>query len=269
VLIVDDNATNRLFMREQLRVWGMEADEAVDGEIALERLRAAAAAGGPHQVALLDMQMPGMDGLALARAIKADPALAGIKLLLLSSWTEAGNSDESREAGIDARLPKPVRVSRLLAQLIALLGDGATTAPAPPKRAQDEAGAPTRSARILVAEDNAVNQKLIARLLEKRGHRVDAVGNGREAVEAVTRVGYDLVLMDVQMPEMDGLEATQRIRAAEQPTAPRIPIIALTANAMAGDQERCLAAGMDDYLAKPVKPSDLAAALDRWIGVAV
>jgi PAS domain S-box-containing protein len=266
-LIVDDNTTNRLFLREQLRVWGVEADEAPDGPTALERLRAAAAAGSVHQVGLLDMQMPGMDGLALARAIKADPDLAGIKLLLLSSWAEAGHSGESSEAGIDARLPKPVRASRLLAQLVALLGRGSTAAPVSPERAAAEplVSPPTRSARILVAEDNAVNQKLIARLLEKKGHRVDVVGNGREAIEAVTRVGYDLVLMDVQMPEMDGLEATQRIRASDRPTVARIPIIALTANAMQGDQELCLSAGMDDYLSKPVKPADLVAALDRWL----
>ena len=266
-LIVDDNTTNRLFLREQLRVWGVEADEAPDGPTALECLRAAAAAGSAHQVGLLDMQMPGMDGLALARAIKADPDLAGIKLLLLSSWAEAGHSGESREAGIDARLPKPVRASRLLAQLVALLGRGSTATPVSPERAAAEplVSPRTRSARILVAEDNAVNQKLIARLLEKKGHRVDVVGNGREAIEAVTRVGYDLVLMDVQMPEMDGLEATQRIRASDRPTVARIPIIALTANAMQGDQERCLSAGMDDYLSKPVKPADLVAALDRWL----
>jgi PAS domain S-box-containing protein len=266
-LIVDDNTTNRVFLREQLRVWGVEADEAPDGPTALERLRAAAAAGSVHQVALLDMQMPGMDGLELARAIKADPDLAGVKLVLLSSWAEAGHSGEGREAGIDARLPKPVRASRLLAQLVALLGRASTAAPVSPERAAAEplASPPTRSARILVAEDNAVNQKLIARVLEKKGHRVDVVGNGREAVEAVTRVGYDLVLMDVQMPEMDGLEATQRIRAADRPAVARIPIIALTANAMQGDQERCLSAGMDDYLSKPVKPADLAAALDRWL----
>ena len=266
-LIVDDNTTNRVFLREQLRVWGVEADEAPDGPTALERLRAAAAAGSVHQVGLLDMQMPGMDGLALARAIKADPDLAGVKLVLLSSWAEAGHSGEGREAGIDARLPKPVRASRLLAQLVALLGRASTAAPVSPERAAVEplASPPTRSARILVAEDNAVNQKLIARVLEKKGHRVDVVGNGREAVEAVTRVGYDLVLMDVQMPEMDGLEATQRIRAADRPAVARIPIIALTANAMQGDQERCLSAGMDDYLSKPVKPADLAAALDRWL----
>ena len=266
-LIVDDNTTNRVFLREQLRVWGVEADEAPDGPTALERLRAAAAAGSVHQVALLDMQMPGMDGLALARAIKADPDLAGIKLVLLSSWAEAGHGGEGREAGIDARLPKPVRASRLLAQLVALLGRGSTAAPVSPERAAAEplASPPTRSARILVAEDNAVNQKLIARVLEKKGHRVDVVGNGREAVEAVTRVGYDLVLMDVQMPEMDGLEATQRIRVSDRPTVARIPIIALTANAMQGDQERCLSAGMDDYLSKPVKPADLTATLDRWL----
>ena len=217
------------------------------------------------------MQMPGMDGLTLARAIRANPDLAGIKLLLLSSWTEAGHSIDVQAAGIDARLPKPVRSSRLLAQLVTLLGrDSAEAAPSP--RPTADVGLPspaTRSARILVAEDNAVNQKLIARLLEKKGHRVDVVANGREAVDAVTRIGYDLVLMDVQMPEMDGLEATRQIRAADRSEVARIPIIALTANAMQGDQERCLSAGMDDYLAKPVKPVDLAAALDRWLAVVV
>jgi CheY-like chemotaxis protein/anti-sigma regulatory factor (Ser/Thr protein kinase) len=270
-LIVDDNATNRVFLREQLRVWGVEADEAPDGPTALERLRAAAAAGSAHQVALLDMQMPGMDGLELARAIKDDPDLAGVKLLLLSSWAEAGHNGDGHEAGIDARLLKPIRASRLLAQLVALLGRGSTAAPLSPKRTAPEppASPPTRSARILVAEDNAVNQKLIARILEKKGHRVDVVGNGREAVDAVMKVGYDLVLMDVQMPEMDGLEATRRIRAADRPAVARIPIIALTANAMQGDQERCLSAGMDDYLSKPVKPADLTATLDRWLAVAV
>jgi PAS domain S-box-containing protein len=270
-LIVDDNATNRVFLREQLRVWGVEAEEAADGPTAHERLRAAAAAGAVHQVALLDMQMPGMDGLELARAIKDDPDLAGVKLLLLSSWAEAGHNGDGHEAGIDARLLKPIRASRLLAQLVALLGRGSTAAPLSPKRTAPEppASPPTRSARILVAEDNAVNQKLIARILEKKGHRVDVVGNGREAVDAVMKVGYDLVLMDVQMPEMDGLEATRRIRAADRPAVARIPIIALTANAMQGDQERCLSAGMDDYLSKPVKPADLTATLDRWLAVAV
>src|SRR5713101_5021082 len=271
ILIVDDNATNRVFLREQLRGWGVEADVAPDGPTALERLRAAAAAGTVHQVALLDMQMPGMDGLTLARAIRANPNLAGVKLLLLSSWTEAGHSIDVQAAGIDARLPKPVRPSRLLAQLVALLGRDSAEAPTSPRPATD-VGLPssgTRSARILVAEDNAVNQKLIARLLEKKGHRVDVVANGREAVHAVTRIGYDLVLMDVQMPEMDGLEATRQIRATDRPEVARIPIIALTANAMQGDQERCLSAGMDDYLPKPVKPVDLAAALDRWLAVVV
>ena len=271
ILIVDDNATNRVFLREQLRVWGIEADVAPDGPTALGRLHAAAAAGTVHQVALLDMQMPGMDGLTLARAIRANPDLAGVKLLLLSSWTEAGHSVDVQAAGFAARLPKPVRPSRLLTQLVALLGRDGAESPTLPRPTAD-VGLPspgTRSARILVAEDNAVNQKLIARLLEKKGHRVDVVANGREAVHAVTRIGYDLVLMDVQMPEMDGLEATRQIRAADRSEVARIPIIALTANAMQGDQERCLSAGMDDYLAKPVKPVDLAAALDRWLAVVV
>jgi two-component system sensor histidine kinase/response regulator len=271
ILIVDDNATNRVFLPEQLRVWGIEADVAPDGPTALGRLHAAAAAGTVHQVALLDMQMPGMDGLTLARAIRANPDLAGVKLLLLSSWTEAGHSVDVQAAGFAARLPKPVRPSRLLTQLVALLGRDGAESPTLPRPTAD-VGLPspgTRSARILVAEDNAVNQKLIARLLEKKGHRVDVVANGREAVHAVTRIGYDLVLMDVQMPEMDGLEATRQIRAADRSEVARIPIIALTANAMQGDQERCLSAGMDDYLAKPVKPVDLAAALDRWLAVVV
>jgi PAS domain S-box-containing protein len=266
-LIVDDNATNRAFLRVQLGRWRVSSEEAEDGSAALQRLRAAAATSQPYDVVLLDHQMPGMDGLALARVIKADAALAGSRLILLSSWSQAGQNAAAREAGIEVRLPKPVRPSRLLDHLLQLVGRApqVTTAPAvvaPPI----PAAVPLRPGRILVAEDNAVNQRLIERLLAKLGYRADVVGDGREAVTAIASVGYDLVLMDVQMPEMDGLEATQAIRASEAAAGRRrIPIIALTANAMQGDEARCQAAGMDAYLSKPVSQSQLLTVLERWL----
>ena len=266
-LVVDDNATNRAFLQDLLGRWRVSSEAAEDGPAALERLSAEAARGRPYDLVLLDHQMPGMDGLALARVIKADPDLAGSRLVLLSSWSQAGQTAAAREAGIEVRLPKPVRPSRLLDHLLQLMAPAlpASTAPAvaaPPA----SPSVPLRPGRILVAEDNAVNQLLIQRLLAKLGYRADVVADGREAVTAITSVGYDLVLMDVQMPEMDGLEATQAIRASEAAAGRRrIPIIALTADAMQGDEARCLGAGMDAYLSKPVSQAQLLTALERWL----
>jgi PAS domain S-box-containing protein len=266
-LVVDDNATNRAFLHDLLGRWRVSSEAAEDGPAALQRLRAEATAGRPFDLVLLDHQMPGLDGLALARVIKADPALAGSRLVLLSSWSQAGQSAAAQEAGIEVRLPKPVRPSRLLDHLLQLMGPApsvstnpAVVVPAAPP------SVPPRPGRILVAEDNAVNQLLIQRLLAKLGYRADVVADGREAVTAIASVGYDLVLMDVQMPEMDGLEATQTIRASEAAAGRRrIPIIALTADAMQGDEARCLGAGMDAYLSKPVSQSQLLTVLERWL----
>jgi CheY-like chemotaxis protein len=267
VLAVDDNATNRLILRQHLLGWGMVGDEAACGQDALERLRAAAHQGTPYSLALIDLQMPDMDGLELARAIKADAALALTGLVLLTSWGQRGEAAAAREAGIAFYLTKPVRAAHLLQCLTAVMsGASATSAVTTAASARPESGrSRTVRARVLVAEDNAVNQKLVVRVLEKRGIRADVAGNGREALEALARVPYELVLMDCQMPEVDGFEATRLIRHSEAGTERHIPIIALTANAMEGDRERCLEAGMDDYVSKPIRPDDLYATIDRLL----
>ncbi|MGH7319947.1 MAG: response regulator [Candidatus Rokuibacteriota bacterium] len=265
VLAVDDNTTNRLVLRQHLLGWGMVSDEAVSGGEALARLRAAAEGRRPYTVALLDLQMPDMDGIELAQAIKADPALRETRLLLLTSWGQRGEAKAAREAGIAAYLTKPVRPGHLLEALTTVLADapapgvGAATSPRP------QPAAARMRARVLVAEDNAVNQKLVVRVLEKHGFRADVASNGGEVLEALARVPYDLVLMDCQMPDMDGFEATRLIRQAEAGTERHIPIIALTANAMEGDRDPCLAAGMDDYVSKPIRPEDLYAAIERLL----
>jgi signal transduction histidine kinase/DNA-binding response OmpR family regulator len=285
VLVVDDNATNRSILERQLASWGIESVSVEDGPRALALLRAAGEP--PFDLAILDMQMPGMDGLELARAIKAHPVTQTVPLILLTSMGLRGLAEEARRAGIAVCLSKPVRQSHLydcLATALAAWGDdtpgdvGRVNA-APPGQGLHRVAAAVRGhsvgmaapyARVLVAEDNVVNQKVTCRMLEKVGYRVDVVGDGAEALEALTRIAYDAVLMDCQMPEMDGFEATAAIRAREWGGASarperRMPIIALTANALQGERERCLAAGMDDYISKPVKLDELAAVLRRWV----
>jgi len=271
VLIVDDNATNRLLLRRQISTWGMYADFAEDGMQALELLKTAFEKGEPYHLALLDLQMPRMDGLELAHAIRTTPAFTSIKLVLLTSVGEREEQERARQAGIDAYLTKPVRQARLLTCLTSLMGQTpvsdtltASQENFPQLETTDMGGI---RPLILVAEDNAVNQKLAIRLLEKLGYRADVVANGLEALEALSRISYQAVLMDCQMPEMDGYEATREIRRREVAASPtsRMPVIAMTANAMQGDREQCLEAGMDDYLTKPIKPEELRAMLKRWI----
>ena len=268
MLIVDDNATNRKILREQVASWDMESGEAEGGSWALEALRAAAEAGRPYDAAVLDMMMPAMDGIELACKIKADPALSPTRLVLLTSLGQRGDGVDVREAGIEAYLTKPARQSDLYDALATVIGD--------PKAAPEEdPGLVTRSAlretrraskaRLLVAEDNPVNQKVAVRMLERLGYRADVAANGLEAVEALGRIPYAAVLMDVQMPEMDGYEATAEVRRRERGTGRRTPVIAMTANAMAGDREEALNAGMDDYVPKPVKPQELREVLERWV----
>ncbi len=263
-LVVDERPLAREVLGAQLRAWGMTVDEAVDGDAALARLRGAAPSERPA-VVLLAMQLPGRDGLEVALAISGEPALAGLPRILLGPWGYLGLDAAAREAGIVACLTKPVRPTRLRAALARALG--ATSAePAearPPIVAPLVAGA-VRCLRILVAEDNRVNQVVVMRMLEKAGHHADLAANGREALEALGRADYELVLMDCQMPELDGFAASRAIRAKEAGTGKRVPIVALTANATQGDRERCLAAGMDDYLAKPITAERLRAALARW-----
>ncbi len=269
VLVVDDNETNRKIVHEQVVSWGMRSGMAEDGRNALQMLRPAAELGEPYDVAILDMQMPGMDGVELAKAIKKDPSIASTRLILLTSMGQRGDAEEARQAGIEAYLNKPVRQSQLYDVIATVMG---TPEEAAPGRSEEkplvtrhslkEAKASSRT-RILVAEDNRVNQMVAVKMLEKRGYRADVVANGLEAVEALSRIPYSVVLMDVQMPEMDGYEATAEIRRQEE-NGRRTPIIAMTANAMQGDRERALEAGMDDYLSKPVKPEELEAAMERW-----
>jgi len=199
----------------------------------------------------------------LARAIKSDPTLAAAPLVLLTSVSYRGGAEEALHAGFSAFLLKPIRQSQLYDCIATVMGMSSEPAPQRLITSHTLAETPSR-ARVLVAEDNAVNQRLAARMLEKRGCRVDVVANGLEAVEAVTRIAYDCVFMDCQMPEMDGYVATSLIRQREALTGAHIPIIAMTANAMEGDRERCLAAGMDDYISKPVEPHELAAAIQKW-----
>ena len=271
LLIVDDNATNRMILQHQMAAWGISADGAASGQLALDMLRAAAMQETPYDLALLDMQMPGMDGLELARTIKAESALATLPLVMLTSITQRGHEELVQQAGIAAYLTKPVRQSQLHDCLILVKGmstaaGGVSSRITHPlidryRLAQVKA---QYQLRILVAEDNLINQKVAVRLLEKLGYKADVVENGNEVVEAVTRTSYAAVLMDCQMPHMDGFEATMAIRQREG-SARHTPIIAMTANAMQGDRERVLAAGMDDYISKPVKVDDLATMLRRWI----
>ncbi|MGB3681618.1 MAG: PAS domain S-box protein [Rubrobacteraceae bacterium] len=272
-LIVDDNATNRAVLRYQVTPWGMEVDDAREGSGALEKLRAAAESGEPYDLALLDMQMPNMDGLELARTIKGDRRISGTRLVLVTSMGQRGDGEEARRVGIEAYLTKPVRQAQLYEMLSIVMGSEEIKAESPDEgrplvttHTLKEAEAHTK-ARLLLAEDNAVNQKVAVRTLEKLGYRVDVADDGEEALEAVLRADYAAIIMDCQMPKMDGYEASAEIRRREAETGHHVPIIALTANALQGDREKALAAGMDDYVAKPVKAGELDGLLKRWVSV--
>jgi signal transduction histidine kinase/DNA-binding response OmpR family regulator/HPt (histidine-containing phosphotransfer) domain-containing protein len=270
VLVVDDNATNLQILRHQLLAWNMRKGTASSGDEALKMLGDAVAAGDPYDLALLDMQMPVMDGLTLARTIKADPSIASTRLIILTSLSQHQSAEELAAVGIDAYLTKPVKQQRLCDCLLRVMGK-ADLGPGLGSRlrAESESAAPQArwKARILLAEDNQVNQMVAAGQLRKLGYTADTAGNGLEALECAQRIPYDIVFMDCQMPEMDGYEASRRIRQNEARAATgRAPIhiIAMTANALQGDREKCLEAGMDDYLSKPVRLPDLQKALERW-----
>jgi signal transduction histidine kinase/CheY-like chemotaxis protein/ligand-binding sensor domain-containing protein len=272
VLIVDDNEVNRRVLHEQIASWGMRNGSFSSGEQALEGLRAARQSGDPYHFAILDYQMPGMDGATLARAIRSDPAIRGTVLVMLTSvgcWDAVRHTES---ASLDACLSKPVRQSQLLNTLATAwskkqhvaLADSAN----PGSRIADMKSALAGRAagwpiRVLVAEDNVINQKVAVRMLERLGLRADVAANGREAVRMFELLPYDLVFMDCQMPEMDGYEAAQEIRRREG-SGPHVAIIAMTADAMAGCRERCLQAGMDDFVGKPVAMEALFEALQRW-----
>ena len=274
VLVVDDNATNRQILRHQIFAWKMQKGSAAGGHEALRLLREAVAEGNPYDLALLDMQMPEMDGLTLARAIKADPTLAATRLIILTSLGEVSSKEELEAAGIDAFLIKPIKQSRLFDCLLDVVGrtkaetvDASPLATAPTPVPVSSPAVSTL--RILVAEDNQVNQRVILGQLRKLGCTAEVVANGREVLAALPRLKIDVILMDCQMPEMDGYAATHAIRQTESdhsrscPWVAPVHVIALTAEAMQGDREKCLAAGMDDYVTKPVRLEELQAALLR------
>jgi signal transduction histidine kinase/ActR/RegA family two-component response regulator len=277
VLVVDDNATSRQILRHQIFNWKLQKGSAASGYEALRVLREAAAANRAYDIALLDVEMPEMDGLTLARAIKADATIASTRLIALTPLGHAVAPEELQAAGIDASLSKPVKQSKLFDCLVNVIGKAEASslwAPKPGMASVADISPALRArlgqSRVLLAEDNAVNQKVALALLKKLGCSADAVGNGIEAIEALQRIPYALVFMDCQMPEMDGYEATRLIRKREAdkmhacPWPAPIRIVALTASAMQGDREKCLAAGMDDYISKPVRLSEIQAALERW-----
>jgi PAS domain S-box-containing protein len=271
ILVVDDNETNRKIVHEQTLSWGMKNEMAEDGPGALQALREAAKRGEPYDVAILDMYMPGMDGIQLARQIRADPDVASTRLVLLTSVGQHGDVQEAQELDIEAYLTKPVRQSELYDALATVMGTGAKLAAPGEKSALitrptiSEAGSRSRG-RVLVAEDNATNQEVAVGMLEILGYKADVAKDGLEVLETLQRAAYAAVLMDVQMPEMDGYAATREIRRSEgQKGAHRTPIIAMTANALRGDREKALEAGMDDYVSKPVKSKELRQVLVRWI----
>ncbi len=262
VAIIDDNRTNRVILERYLDSWGTRERSFERGREALRALHEAADEDDPFEVAIVDLMMPEMDGADVASKIRSDPKLKGMVVVLLTS---AGRSEQP-VPGVDVELVKPVRPSQLFDVLQTLLA----SRPAPSKRRinREGSGPPAarhRWARILIVEDNAANLKLAVRMVERLGYRADVAGNGTEALNVLGQVRYDAVLMDCQMPEMDGYEATREIRRGEDDRR-HLPIIAMTASAMAGDRERCLAAGMDDYISKPVKLHIVAAVLERWLG---
>ena len=268
VLIVDDNTTNRRGLRAYLSAWGCRPTEVACGDEAIALLQAAVDEGDPFRIALLDRNMPGMNGEALGRKIKNDPKVQDVVMVMLTSAGWRGDARRMRQAGFAAYLTKPIKQSQLLDCLRIVNGkadDSSGTLSEAIVTRHSIAEDRKKRIRILLAEDNIMNQKVALRILEtKLGCRTDAVANGKEAVEALSRQHYDLVLMDCQMPEMDGYEATQAIRDPNSSVLNHdIPIIAMTANAMKGDREKCLKAGMNDYVAKPIDVRTLADAIER------
>jgi two-component system, sensor histidine kinase and response regulator len=268
VLIVDNNAVNRGILSEMISNWRMKPTAADNGAVALDLLEAAQIAGHPFSIMLLDAMMPELDGFEVLRRIQPKHGLLGAIVMLLSGDHRLADSEQCRQLGVKHSLMKPVGQSELLDAILAALGLAAAEKqfigpiPSTPEKPLG------RSLHILLAEDNPVNQKLAIRLLEKAGHRVNLACTGREALEAWENSGtarFDVVLMDIQMPEMDGLEATAGIRNREKGSGNHIPILAMTAHAMRGDKEKCLASGMDGYVSKPIRPAELFAEIDKWV----
>ena len=255
VLVVDDNSTNRKILEEMIANWRMKPVAAANGPAAMEALQRAHKNGTPFRLVLLDGHMPGMDGFEVAARVKQDPQLHAAEVILLTSAGRGEDVARAKTVGVAAALSKPVKQSELWDAIVTALNvPGRQKARAPTSAAVNRRARAREPLRVLLAEDNPVNQEVALRLLERRGHSVIVAENGKQALTAIERHKFDLVLMDVQMPEMGGLEATQLIRENEKATGEHLPILAMTAHAMQGDRERCIAAGMDGYLAKPIDP---------------
>ncbi len=289
ILAVDDNATNRRVVAGLLSPWECRHEEVSDAKTALDRLRTAAVSGDPFRIAILDMVMPEMDGETLGKIIKADPALRDTVLVMMTSMGTRGDASRFEKAGFSVYLTKPVKRSQLFNCLMTAIGRKPSDQTSPDRiiTRHTVAEKNKQKTRILLAEDNIINQKVALKVLEKLGYRADVAATGLEALKALEMIPYDMVLMDVQMPEMDGLEATREIRKREKLIAQKkdagfsdelsalsfqhsvrskhIPIIAMTAHAMEGDKEMCLKAGMDDYLSKPIRPGKFGETIARWI----
>jgi CheY-like chemotaxis protein len=269
VLIVDDNATNRLVLQKTLANWGMRVKAEASACAATACAQTAADSGAPVQLVIADAHMPGEDGFDLADQLRQTPQCATTLIVMLTSASQPNDSVRCREGGITAHLPKPVNAGELRRLICRALAGKTEDTSEEERTKRALAGEPPvgPKCKILLAEDNLVNQTVARHLLEKHGHQVFVAANGREAVEAMRRDSFDLVFMDVQMPEMDGFEATAAIRRAEADTGRHIPIFAMTAHAMKGDDELCRAAGMDGYLPKPVRPFELYAIVDGCLAV--
>jgi PAS domain S-box-containing protein len=264
VLIVDDNETNLRILFEMLKNWRMRPHAVASGELALDELESAFREKRPYQLVILDANMPEMDGFMLAEKIKKDPKLSETILMMLSSAGVRGDAARCRQVGVTAYLTKPVRQSSLLESIQVVMGIRmGKTDVTPPLVTRHTLSKKDKKYNVLLAEDNVINQKLVVRILEKNGFEVSVVSNGEEAVSLVEKEKFDLVLMDVQMPKMDGIKATALIREKEKGTASHVPIVALTAHALKGDRERCLEMGMDDYLSKPIRQEELLITLNR------
>jgi two-component system sensor histidine kinase/response regulator len=267
VLVVDDNRTNRRILEGMLVRWEMKPSSAQDGQEALAKLAEAQEAEAPFGLILMDMHMPNMDGFELIEIIRQRTTSSTATIMMLTSAGHRGDAVRCKDLGVAAYLLKPIRQSELREAIARVLGawEQKGAIPLITRYSLHDAREPGASLRILLAEDNPVNQRLASRLLEKRGHSVVVAGNGHEALAALEKERFDLVFMDVQMPVMDGFEATAAIRNKEGASGMRLPVVALTAHAMQGDREKCLAGGMDGYLTKPIRPQELDEILQTYL----
>jgi CheY-like chemotaxis protein len=271
VLIVDDNATNRFVLQKQLTSWGCRIENAPDGFQALVLLHSAVIENDPFEIAILDMQMPEMDGETLGQQIMKDQRIKDTILVMMTSVGEHGDAKRMEKIGFSAYLTKPVKMSKLHDCLAMITGANQKTTKRRHKAIVTKyslAEIKKQNVRILLAEDNLVNQRVAIKFFGKLGYNVDVVSNGKEAIAALSIHKFDIVFMDCQMPEMDGYAATGEIRNTDSSVLDHnVPVIAMTANAMKGDREKCIKAGMNDYLSKPVKPQELSDMLDKWISI--